>query len=128
MLPYFANLPKGKIILWCYLIWYLAVVCFHFDPDLQIWLNSIGISGVIGIALILGVSRADGSRLDGWQVFRLFATPFCVSSYSALIKGQGFIFILPPNPIEQAVAFGACMAFVLFVLALKTAARRAPPG
>lgn len=121
---YFVNLPKGKTILWCYLIWYIVVVGFHFDSEIRIWLNSAGISVVIGIALILSVSGKDGSRLDGWQVFRLFAMPFCVSSFSSLIKGQGFIFIVPPHPSEQIVAVGSCIVFVLFVLAAKKAGKQ----
>lgn len=121
---YFVNLPRGKMILWCYLIWYIVVVGFHFDSEVRIWLNSAGISVVIGIALILSVSGKDGSKLDGWQVFRLFAMPFCVSSFSSLIKGQGFIFIVPPNPSEQFVAVGSCMVFVLFVLAAKKTGKR----
>lgn len=121
---YLANLSRGKTILWCYLIWYLVALGFYFDPDIRIWLNSAGISAVIGFALILSVSGKEGSKLDRWQVFRLFAMPFCVSSFSSLIKGQGFIFIVPPRPIEQIVAVGSCIVFVLFVRAAKKAGKR----
>lgn len=119
MFSYFAKLPKGKIVLWCYLIWYCTVVYFHFDPTARLWLNSLGISLVIGFALMLSVSKAADAPTDRWQTFRLFMMPFGVSSFSSLIKGQGFIFIIPPRPIEQIVAIGACVLFVVIVLILK---------
>lgn len=101
MLRYFSNLTKGKTILWCYLLWYLVVVFFYFDAELRIWLNSLGISLVIGMALIFSVSPATGAKLERWQIMRLFAMPFCVSSFSSLIKGQGFIFIIPPMLLSK---------------------------
>ena len=39
MIRYLANLPPGKMVLWCYLIWYCVTVAFHFDPSPQIWLS-----------------------------------------------------------------------------------------
>jgi len=124
MINYFANIAKGKVILWCYLIWYLVIVCFYFDSEIRIWLNSAGISLVIGIALILSVSPQNGSKMERWQVFRLFAMPFCVSSFSSLIKGQGFIFVIPPNKIELVAVVGSCGAFILFVFTVKKAYSR----
>lgn len=119
MFRYFANIRPGKIVLWCYLIWYLATVFFYFDPHIHIWLNSAGISAVIGLALMLSVATPAGARQDHWQTFRLFAMPFCVSSFSSLIKDQGFILIVPPRAHEQFVAVTACVVFVLLVLAIK---------
>lgn len=119
MLNYFARLPKGKVILWCYLIWYGVTVYFYFDPSLRIWLNSLGISVVIGIALILSVASNDGAPMDRWQRFRLFAMPFCVSSFSSLIKGQGFLFVLPPRPTEQLTLLLLCSMFVGVVVLVK---------
>lgn len=117
MIRYLATLPPGKQVLWCYLIWWSVTVAFHFDPSPQIWLNSVGISAVIGIALMLSVSR--GPAPDRWQTFRLFAMPFCVSSFSSLIKGQGFVLIVPPRAIELVVALLACAAFVVIVGVVK---------
>ncbi|HEX9936854.1 MAG TPA: hypothetical protein VGB15_07015 [Longimicrobium sp.] len=91
----------------------------YFDPSPAIWLNAVGISGVIGVALWLSVRRPEGGRVDRWQVFRLFLTPFCVSSFSSLIKGRGFILIFPPSAAEVAVASAACLAFVAVVVLLK---------
>lgn len=121
LLRYLAVLPAGKIVLWCYLLWYLVTVAHHFDPTPAIWLNSLGISAVIGFALLLSVG---GRSPDRWQTFRLFMMPFGVSSFSSLIKGQGFILVVSPNPAELAAALGACTAFVLLVLAVKRAAAR----
>lgn len=117
MIRYLANLPPGKMVLWCYLIWYCVTVAFHFDPSPQIWLTSLGISAVIGIALMLSVAR--GPTPARWQTFRLFAMPFCVSSFSSLIKGQGFVLILPPRAIELAAALLACAGFLVLVGVVK---------
>jgi hypothetical protein len=122
MLKYFAQLSTGKTILWCYLIWYVMTVCRYFDPTPAIWLNSLGISIVIGLALILSVSNADG-RTDPWQTFRLFLMPFCVSSFSSLIKGQGFFLVFPPTFVELAVSLAACAVFVGAVMSLRYFAR-----
>lgn len=119
---YFADLPAGKVILWCYLIWYLSTVAHHFDPAPAIWLNALGISGVIGLALLLSVGGPGGAP-RGWPRFRLFLMPFCVSSFSSLIKGMGFVLIFPPQLGELLRSAGACALFVVVVLWLR--ARRA---
>ena len=116
---YFALLRPGKTILWCYLIWYLLTVLFLFDPSPTIWLNSIGISLVIGLGLMLSVSRAATNKLDRWQTFRLFAMPFCVSSFSSLIKGHGYILVFPPRLDELMLMVGACLIFVALVRVLR---------
>lgn len=124
LIRYFRNIPAGKIVLWCYLIWYGVAVFHHFDPSPRIWMNSIGISAVIGFALMLSVSTPGVPGKNPWQTFRLFAMPFCVSSFSSLIKGKGFILVFPPDPGELATAIAACLAFVALVFA----AKRIPPG
>lgn len=118
-LRYFSRLETGKLILWCYLIWYLVTLSNYFDPSPVIWLNSVGISAVIGFALLLSVSGPNQKFPDRWQTFRLFLMPFCVSSFSSLIKGHGFILIAPPRLAELALSVGSCAAFVGFVYALK---------
>lgn len=119
MIHYLSSLPNGKIVLWCYLIWWATTVVHHFDPSPGLWLNSVGISAVIGIALILSVGGLRSATRDGWQTFRLFAMPFCVSSFSSLIKGKGFILVLPPSATEFATAAGLCVAFVVIVIGLR---------
>lgn len=118
-LRYLASLSTGKTVLWCYLIWYLVTVAHYFDPSPAIWLNSVGISVVIGVALLLSVGAGGKGKTDPWQTFRLFLMPFAVSSFSSLIKGRGYILIVPPNLDEQLISVGLCAAFVLVVLALK---------
>ena len=122
MISYLSTLKAGKIVLWCYLIWYLSTVYFYFDPSLRIWLNAIGISVVIGIALILSVSRPAGTKVEFWQTFRLFMMPFAVSSFSSLIKGQDFILIFPPRWNELLISAGLCLAFVLLAVVARLVA------
>ena len=125
LLRYFASLSVGKTVLWCYLIWYLVTVFNHFDAALGIWLNALGISAVIGTALVLSVNRQGFRQLDPWPTFRLFLMPFCVSSFSQLIKGQGFLVVLPPHPTELLAGLALCLGFVLVVNVLK---RMRPPA
>jgi hypothetical protein len=118
-LRYFATLSAGKIVLWCFLLWYLATVIHHFDATPAIWLNALGISALIGVALYLSVREPGKSPPDRWMTFRLFLMPFCVSSFSQLIKGKGFVLVFPPDSHELAVTTIACAAFVGIVLAVK---------
>jgi asparagine N-glycosylation enzyme membrane subunit Stt3 len=112
---YLAKIKNGKIVLWCYLIWYLTTVYFYFDPAPKIWINALGISAIIGLGLMLSVD-AIGSR---WQTARLFMMPFAVSSFSALIKGQGFLFVFSPVLNELLVGVALCAMFVVLVLYLR---------
>jgi len=118
LIQYFYEIKLDKAILWCYLIWYVIVIFFHFDPSVKIWINSIGISAVIGTGLMLSVSSSKGER-DRWQVFRLYLMPFCVSSFSALIKEQGFIVFISPNIKETLVSVSCCVLFLLVILVVK---------
>ena len=118
LIQYLNGIKLDKAILWCYLIWYVIVVCFHFDPSVKIWINSIGISAVIGTGLMLSVSSSKGKR-DRWQAFRLYLMPFCVSSFSALIKEEGFIVFISPNIKETIVSVSCCVLFLSVILAVK---------
>jgi hypothetical protein len=119
LLRYLANLSPGKIVLWCFLLWYLATVIHHFDPAPAIWLNALGISAIIGFALYLSVREPGKAPPDRWTVVRLFLMPFCVSSFSQLIKGKGFVLVFPPDVHEIAISLAACAAFVGVALAIK---------
>jgi len=119
---YLARLSGGRIALWCFLIWYLSTVYHHFDPAPAIWLNALGISAIIGIALYLSILEPGKPPPDRWTVLRLFMMPFCVSSFSALIKGRGFVLIFPPDLRELAISCAACAAFVVLVLLIKRVA------
>ena len=125
---YFAQLSPGRIALWCFLIWYLATVIHHFDATPAIWLNALGISAIIGVALYLsvhepGVREPGKPPPDRWTTLRLFLMPFCVSSFSQLIKGKGFVLVFPPDLHEIAVSLAACAVFVIFVLLVKRVAQ-----
>ncbi|MBM0741427.1 hypothetical protein JOY44_07315 [Phormidium sp. CLA17] len=119
LIQYFYEIKLDKAILWCYLIWYFVVVWFHFDPSLKVWINAIGISVVIGTGLLLSVSSSAARNTDHWQTFRLYLMPFCVSSFSTLIKDQGFAVVVPPNIQETLVALFGCGVFLSIVLTIK---------
>jgi hypothetical protein len=121
---YFANLPAGKVVLWCFLIWYLVTVVQHFDGSPAIWGNALGISAIIGAALYLSVREPGRPPPERWTVVRLFLMPFCVSSFSQLIKGQGFILIFPPDLRQLACSAGACVLFTIFVWACGRSVKR----
>lgn len=119
LIGYLAQIKLDKAILWCYLIWYVVIVCFYFDPSPRLWIDSIGISIVIGTGLLLSVSSSKATERNNWQTFRLYLMPFCVSSFSALIKGQGFIIFVSPKIKETLVAVSCCALFLSIVLVVK---------
>lgn len=121
LLRYLARLTTGRLILWCYLIWYLVVLVRYFDPSPRLWLTSLGLGGVIGVALVISASTGSKgtTKLERWQIFRLFLMPLCVSSFSALVKGRGFILIFSPKLSENLLAAGLCAAFCGVVAVLK---------
>lgn len=127
---YLATLKTGKTVLWCYFIWYASTVVHHWDASPHIWLNSLGISALIGIALVISVGGGRAAMADRWQTFRLFLMPLCVSSFSSLIKNQGFLLIVPPSSQELIHSVGACVAFLVLVLGVRRLTRDLgpPPG
>lgn len=121
---YLKTLSIGSAVLWCYLLWYLVTLAHHFDPSPRLWLNSLGISGVIGVGLVLSVSSRGGIRaLDRWQLMRLFLMPFCVSSFAALTKNRGFLLVFSSDPRELGIAALCCVVFLAAVIAVKQAHR-----
>lgn len=125
MLKYLASLSTGRAILWSYFIWYVVVLVRYFDGNPRLWLTSLGLSGIIGIALVISATSSSKgtTKLERWQVFRLFLMPFCVSSFSALVKGRGFVLIFSPKISEDLLALGLCAVFCLFVAILKRTVR-----
>ena len=114
-------------MLWCFLLWYLTTVIHHFDAAPAIWLNALGIAVIIGIALYLSVREPGKPPPDRWTLVRLFLMPFCVSSFSQLIKGKGFVLVFPPSLHENLISFAVCAAFVALVWIVQRVARQ-PAG
>ena len=121
LVHYLANLSKGRLILWCYFIWYLVVLVRYFDPSARLWLTSLGLSLIIGFALFVSTTAAGENKvkLEPWQIIRLFMMPFCVSSFAALVKGKGFVLIFSPDPKEILIAVALCALLCGTVAVLK---------
>jgi hypothetical protein len=119
LLRYLANLSNARLTLWCYFLWYCVVLVRYFEPNLRLWLTSLGLSAIIGLALYLSTTATGDVRLGFWQTFRLFLMPFCVSSFSALVKGKGFVLVFSPRPIEIGAAVSLSMALCAIVFALR---------
>jgi hypothetical protein len=121
LLRYLAHLSNGRLILWCYFIWYAVVLIRYFDPSLRLWLTSLGLSAIIGFALYVSTVTAGTKqvKLEFWQTFRLFLMPFCVSSFAALVKGKGFILIFSPKIEEIGIAAGLCVMLCVAVSLVK---------
>ena len=131
---YLSRLTFARAVLWCYLLWYLVIATRHFDGTPRLWLTSLGLSLIVGLALLLNAGWSPAARsessetpapapLDRWQTIRFFLMPFCVSSFSALVKGKGFLLIFSPHPPDLAAGIGICTGFLLAV----AAARRVAP-
>ena len=125
LLRYLANLSTGRLILWCYFLWYMVVLVKYFDPNVFLWLTSFGLSLIIGLALYISTTSASTGKvkLEFWQIIRLFLMPFCVSSFAALVKGKGFILIFSPKFEEIGLAVGLCLCLCLTVFGLKRMTR-----
>lgn len=117
---YIINLTKSRTVLWCYLIWYLVMAGCSFVPTTRIWLTSLGISALIGSAFLLNANSGKSPvKADPWQIFRLYLIPFCVSSFSSLVKDRGFVLIFSPHWRETALASGLCGGFFAVVTLVK---------
>lgn len=125
MLRYFSTLNFSRKVLWCYLLWWLHTVVRHFDPSPRLWINSLGISAIIGTALLLSTrnSSTGVTRLDGWQIFRLYLMPFCVSSFAALVKSAGFILVFPSSLMENLGGLGMIAFFLAVTWGLERVGR-----
>lgn len=128
MSGYLASLTLGRTVLWCYLIWYLVALALYFEPVPGLWLTSAGVSALIGLAFLFSTTPFPFGPvgLPFWVVARFFMIPFCVSSFSALAHGKGFVLVLFPRWQETALAVGLCVIFVLAVRAVKRLHDRQP--
>jgi hypothetical protein len=125
-LRYLANLSAGRLLLWCYFLWYLVVLVRYFEADVRLWLTSFGMSLIIGVALYVSTISAAAvqGRLGFWPTLRLFMMPFCVSSFAALVKGKGFYLVFSPRAVDLVWGVGLCGAFCAAV----AMARAMAPG
>ncbi len=121
MIRYLSQLSNGRLILWCYFIWYSVVLIRYFDANPRLWLTSLGLSLIIGFALFISTTASSENKvtLDRWQTFRLFLMPFCVSSFSALVKDKGFVLIFSPRLAEIFAAAAICAVFCNTTLILR---------
>lgn len=121
LLRYLANLTTGRMVLWCYALWYVVSVTAHFDARPRLWITSLGLAFIIGTALLISTrsSSKGTTQLDRWQIFRLYLMPFCVSSFAALVKDAGFVLVFPPSLKENLIGAGLIAGFVVLVLGLK---------
>ena len=127
LIGYLAGMRVAQRILWCYLIWYLVVLVRYFDASPTLWASSLGISAIIGTALVLSTTRAGRTpvKLEPWQIARLYLMPFCVSSFAALIKGHGFVLVFHPRMRDNLMAAAACAVFVAVTALMAIVRRRA---
>ena len=125
LVRYLAGLSAGRFVLWCYFIWWVVFLVRYFDPSPRIWLTSAGLSLIIGFALFVNTTASGNSRvrLEPWPTFRLFVTPFCVSSFAALVKGRQFVLIFSPQWQENVAAVAICGLFGALVLGARRVSR-----
>lgn len=130
MWKYLGCLTLPRVVLWCYFIWYVVALHRYFDASLGLWLNSLGISAIIGTGLLLSTAYSGQvkTRLDRWQVFRLYLMPFCVSSFAATIKGHGFILIFHPTLRDNVIAGTWIASFLALVHCAHRFRARDPGG
>jgi len=115
LVRHFARQSASLILLWCFLIWYLVMVALHFEAAPRLWLNALGMGAIVGTALTLSVRHGRGPAREFWRLFRLYAIPFCVSSFSALVRDDGFYAIVSPVWRDNLVATGGCLLFVSWI-------------
>lgn len=118
VIRYLQNLSNARLMLWAYLIWYGIVATVYFDPTLTIWLNAAGIAMFVGFSLYLNM-LAGATKPSAWQTIRCYLTPFCVSSFSALVKNKGFFLIFAPDWRLDVAAITAIGTLGVLVICLR---------
>jgi hypothetical protein len=121
LLNYFANLAPGRNILWCYVIWWAVMVQFYFRPEVRLWVMSLGIALIVGYALMLCTGPVSMSRFRQrfWESLRLFICPLMVSSFSALVTGEGFLLVFSSRWQENSIAVLSVLTFLVLERVLK---------
>jgi len=111
VIRHFARLEPGRVVLWLFLVWYAVMVALYFEGSPRLWLNAVGMAALVGTALMLSVRDGTVARPGFWRVFRLYAIPFCVSSFSALVRDDGFFAIFAPSLDLNLLALAGCLLF-----------------
>lgn len=126
MLRYLSELSLPRFVLWCYLMWWFGVAIPYFEPSVGLWITSLGMSAIIGTGLYLATAHAGPVRiqLPVWTVVRLYVTPFCVSSFAALVKGRGFVLIFHPDWAGNAWPLLGCLLLGVACTVARRIARR----
>lgn len=117
LLRYFAALEPSRMILWSFVIWWLAMTSYYFRWEPRLWATSLGIGVIVGFALMLSTGPVSRQRFRErfWESIRLFVCPFLVSSFSALVAGKGFILVFSPLWFENTIALAGIALFLLLV-------------
>jgi len=121
---HFARLPAGLVILWCFLIWYLVMVALYFEASPRLWLNSLAMAAIVGTALMLSARHSAGPAREFWRTFRFYGIPFCVSSFSALVRDDGFYAVFSPDRQHNALALAGCLIFLAWLVFARWLNRR----
>lgn len=114
MFGYLSNLSHGMKVLWCYLIWYLYFAYKYFEPDVELWVRSLGIALLVGFVLNINAFCSIKGMVNTpnkWQIFRFLAIPFCVSSFPVLVNDKGFFLFFSPILKENIIVLSLCLAF-----------------
>ncbi len=121
LLRYIASLPTSRLVLWSYVIWWVVMVSYYFALNPLIWATSLGIGIIVGFALMLSTGPVNRDRFRNrfWESMRLFVCPFMVSSFSALVAGNGFVMVFSPSLQENTTAAGSIIAFLLLAQIMK---------
>jgi len=126
LIHHFACMSLSQLLLWLVLVWYLVMVALHFEASPRLWLNALGMSLIVGSVLLLSVRQLGSAVREFWRVFRLYAIPFCVSSFSALVRDHGFYAIFAPGWHDNLIALLACTLFALGVALMRRLEQHRP--
>lgn len=129
-LSYLARLETRRLLLWSAFIWYAVTMARHATADPRVWLGAAGIAAVVGVMLTANAIPAGGSwREPGfWPTLRFFLIPFCVASFSSVMREVGLVVIFPRHLPDNLWAGGAVGAFWLLCAAARQLAAGRPGG
>lgn len=118
---YLTRLDARRALLWSGFIWYAVLMGRHASLVPGAWVNAAGIALVVGLMLTANAIPAGGTwrQLDRWSLRRFFLIPFCVSSFSVVMRDTGLVVIFPRNLADNLIASAAVGVFLLAVAAAR---------